>query len=124
MKNSRGLIYDVAFVIINQFPLRQIPPMSTVTKLDLTQSIVDGIGLTSREAKEMVEAFFDEISACLEAGGEVKITGFGKFQLRDKSQRPGRNPKTGETFAVTARRVVAFHPSAKLKDAIDETRAA
>lgn len=97
--------------------------MSTVTKLDLTQSIIDGIGLTNREAKEMVEAFFGEIGACLEAGEEVKISGFGGFQLRDKPQRPGRNPKTGEEIAVTARRVVAFHPSPKLKDAI-EARAA
>lgn len=93
--------------------------MSTVTKLDLAQSIIDSIGLTNREAKEIVEAFFGEISSSLEAGDEVKLSGFGNFQLRDKPQRPGRNPKTGEEIAVTARRVVTFHASSKLKEAVE-----
>lgn len=93
--------------------------MRTLTKLDLAQSIIDGIGLSNREAKEMLEAFFAEISSCLETGEEVKLAGFGNFQLRDKPQRPGRNPKTGEEIAVTARRVVTFHASSKLKDAVD-----
>lgn len=73
--------------------------MSTVTKFELMQSLIDGIGLTNRDAKEIVEIFFGEISACLEAGEEVKLTGFGNFQLRDKPQRPGRNPKTGQDIA-------------------------
>lgn len=93
--------------------------MSTVTKLDLAQSIIDGIGLTNREAKEIIETFFGEISSSLEAGEEVKLSGFGNFQLRDKPQRPGRNPKTGEAIAVTARRVVTFHASSKLKEAVE-----
>ena len=97
--------------------------MSTVTKLDLMQSLIDGIGLTNREAKDLVETFFGGISACLEAGEEVKLAGFGNFQLRDKPQRPGRNPKTGEEIAVTARRVVTFHPSSKLKDAVEANTA-
>lgn len=93
--------------------------MPTITKLELTQAIIDGIGLNNREAKEMVEAFFGEISVCLEAGEEVKLAGFGIFNIRDKPERPGRNPKTGEEIAVTARRVVTYHPSAKLKNAVD-----
>lgn len=90
----------------------------TLTKLELAQTVVDGLGLNNREAKEMVEAFFSEIASCLEAGDEIKLSGFGAFQLRDKPERPGRNPKTGEKFAVAARRVVTFHPSAILKDAV------
>jgi len=97
--------------------------MSTITKFDLAQTIIDGIGLTNREAKEMVEAFFGEISGCLASGEEVKLAGFGCCQLRDKPQRPGRNPKTGEEIAVTARRVVTFHASSKLKDAVEANTA-
>lgn len=93
--------------------------MTTLTKLDLVQSIIGGIGLNNREAKEMVEAFFGEVSACLEAGEEVKLAGFGIFNLRDKPERPGRNPKTGQEIPITARRVVTFHASAKLKNAVD-----
>jgi integration host factor subunit alpha len=90
----------------------------TLTKNELTQSVVEGLGLNQREAKEMVEAFFAEISNCLERGEEVKLAGFGNFNLRDKPARPGRNPKTGEENIVTARRVVTFHPSAMLKGAV------
>lgn len=92
----------------------------TLTKLDLAQTIIDGIGLNNREAKEMIEAFFGEISASLEAGEEVKLTGFGVFSLRDKPERPGRNPKTGEEIPIAARRVVTFHPSARIKEMVDE----
>lgn len=91
----------------------------TLTKIELIQAVADGIGLNSREAKEMVEAFFAEISACLETGEEVKLSGFGAFNLRDKPARPGRNPKTGESAVIAARRVVTFHPSATLKDAVE-----
>ena len=98
--------------------------MTTLTKLELTQAVVDGIGLNNREAKEMVEAFFKEISDCLEQGEEVKLAGFGNFKVRDKPQRPGRNPKTGQEIPITARRVVTFHPSARLKDAVDAKAAA
>lgn len=87
----------------------------TLTKADLIQLVVDSVGLNKREAAEMVEAFFEEISSALEAGDDVKLSGFGGFQLREKPARPGRNPKTGETAIVTARRVVTFHPSQKLK---------
>lgn len=90
----------------------------TLTKADLIQLIVDTVGLNKREAADMVEAFFEEISRALEAGDDVKLSGFGGFHLRDKPARPGRNPKTGETAVVTARRVVTFHPSQKLKVAV------
>ena len=63
--------------------------------------------------------FFEEIRATLERGEEVKISGFGNFQLRDKPQRPGRNPKTGEEVPITARRVVTFHASQKLKAMVE-----
>lgn len=92
----------------------------TLTKADLIQLVVDNVGLNKREAAEMVEAFFEEISSALEAGNDVKLSGFGGFQLRVKPERPGRNPKTGETAIVTARRVVTYHPSQKLKLAVSE----
>ncbi len=90
----------------------------TLTKAELAQTLIDGIGLNNREAKQMVEAFFEEISATLETGEEVKLHGFGNFVLMDKPERPGRNPKTGEDVAILARRVVAFRPSPLLKDAV------
>ena len=87
----------------------------TITKAELTREIVEGVGLTQREAKEMVDAFFSEITACLIRGEEVKLSGFGAFETRDKVERPGRNPLTGEVVMVTARHVVAFRPSRDLK---------
>ncbi len=83
----------------------------------------DKVGLNKREAKDMVEAFFEEVRTALETGDSVKLSGFGNFQLRDKPQRPGRNPKTGEEIPITARRVVTFHASQKLKAAVEATRA-
>ena len=80
------------------------------------------IGLNGREAKDMVEAFFEEIRGALERGENVKLAGFGNFRLRNKSRRPGRNPKTGEEIPVTARRVVLFHASRRLKAKIEERR--
>ena len=90
----------------------------TLTKAELTQTVVDGVGLNQREAKEMVDAFFSEISTCLACCEDVKLSGFGSFETRDKVERPGRNPMTGETVMVTARRVVTFHPSNTLKHAV------
>lgn len=90
----------------------------TMTKADLVEMLFIRKGINKREAKEMVDAFFDEIRGALESGRPVKLSGFGNFQLRDKAQRPGRNPKTGEEIAITARRVVTFHASQKLKDAV------
>lgn len=91
----------------------------TLTKAELTELIFDQVGLNKREAKEIVDAFFAEISAALEKGEEVKLSGFGNFQVRDKSSRPGRNPKTGESIPISARRVVTFHASQKLKSAVE-----
>ncbi|NMF88196.1 integration host factor subunit alpha [Aromatoleum petrolei] len=91
----------------------------TLTRVDLIQRIIDTIGLNKREASELTDAFFEEISAALEKGEDVKLSGFGGFQLRDKSSRPGRNPKTGETAVITARRVVVFHASNTFKKNIE-----
>ncbi len=90
----------------------------TMTKAELADLLFEKVGLNKREAKDMVEAFFEEVRTSLESGDTVKLSGFGNFQLRDKPQRPGRNPKTGEEIAITARRVVTFHASQKLKAAV------
>jgi integration host factor subunit alpha len=89
--------------------------LPTLTKAELAELLFEHVGLNKREAKDMVETFFDEIRNALERGESVKLSGFGNFQLRDKPQRPGRNPKTGEEIPITARRVVTFHASQKLK---------
>jgi integration host factor subunit alpha len=92
----------------------------TLTKAELAEMLFDRVGLNKREAKDMVETFFDEIRDALERGECVKLSGFGNFQLRDKPQRPGRNPKTGEEIPISARRVVTFHSSQKLKALIEQ----
>ena len=92
---------------------------STLTKAELTELLYAQVGLNKREAKEMVETFFEEICSALERGEMVKLSGFGNFQLRDKPQRPGRNPRTGEEIPITARRVVTFHASQKLKSMVE-----
>ncbi|MCM5569336.1 integration host factor subunit alpha [Burkholderiaceae bacterium FT117] len=91
----------------------------TLTKAELAEMLFERVGLNKREAKDMVETFFDEIRGALERGECVKLSGFGNFQLRDKPQRPGRNPKTGEEIPISARRVVTFHASQKLKAQIE-----
>lgn len=92
----------------------------TLTKAELAEMLFEQVGLNKRESKDMVEAFFDVIREALEQGDSVKLSGFGNFQLRDKPQRPGRNPKTGEIIPITARRVVTFHASQKLKALVEE----
>ena len=87
----------------------------TLTKAELADLLFEKVGLNKREAKDMVEAFFEEIRNALEAGDGVKLSGFSNFQLRDKPRRPGRNPKTGQEIPITARRVVTFHARQKLK---------
>ena len=87
----------------------------TVTKADLATLLHENLGVNKREAAEIVMAFFEEISAELQKGETVKLSGFGVFCLRNKNSRPGRNPKTGEMIPVSARRVVMFHPSHLLK---------
>ena len=93
----------------------------TLTKAELADLLFEKVGLNKREAKDMVESYFEEIRAQLERGESVKLSGFGNFQLRDKPQRPGRNPKTGEDIPITARRVVTFHPSQKLKSRVEKS---
>jgi len=90
-----------------------------LTKADMADNLFEELGLNKREAKEMVELFFEEIRAALEKGDHVKLSGFGNFDLREKKQRPGRNPKTGEEIPITARRVVTFRPGQKLKQRVE-----
>jgi len=92
----------------------------TLTKADLADLLFEKVGLNKREAKDMVDSFFEEVRMALENGDGVKLSGFGNFQLRDKPQRPGRNPKTGEEIPITARRVVTFHASQKLKAMVEK----
>ena len=90
----------------------------TVTKMELANVLFDELGLNKREAKEFVELFFEEIRTALENGDNVKFSGFGSFSIRNKPQRPGRNPKTGEEVPVSARRVVTYKASQKIKDRV------
>ena len=99
---------------------------ATLTKAQLAEALFERIGLSKREAKDMVEAFFEIIAAQLIAGkdgDEVKITGFGNFRVRSKNPRPGRNPRTGELVPIAARRVITFHSSAKLKGRVQAEEA-
>ena len=90
-----------------------------LTKAEMAEKLYDELGLNKREAKEIVELFFAEISAALEGGRQVKLSGFGNFDLRTKNERPGRNPKTGEEIPISARRVVTFRPGQKLKARVE-----
>ncbi|HQD16273.1 MAG: integration host factor subunit alpha [Proteobacteria bacterium] len=89
---------------------------SALTKAQLAELLFEQIGLNKREAKDMVDAFYALIVEHLIAGDDVKLSGFGNFQMRVKAPRPGRNPRTGELIPIAARRVVTFHASQKLKD--------
>ncbi len=93
--------------------------MGALTKAEMAEKLFEELGLNKREAKEVVELFFEEVRASLESNEQVKLSGFGTFDLRDKSQRPGRNPKTGEEIPITARRVVTFRPGQKLKARVE-----
>ncbi|HJP45730.1 MAG: integration host factor subunit alpha [Arenicellales bacterium] len=94
--------------------------MMTVTKADLANTLYEQLGLNRREAKELVELFFEQIREALEKGESVKLSGFGGFSVRDKRSRPGRNPKTGQAVAVSARRVVTYRASQKVKEDIGQ----
>ena len=91
-----------------------------LTKAEMAERLYEDVGLNKREAKEFVDAFFDVLREALERGEQVKLSGFGNFDLRRKNQRPGRNPKTGEEIPITARRVVTFHASQKLKANVEQ----
>jgi len=90
-----------------------------LTKAKMAERLFDEMGLNKREAKELVEQFFEEVRRSLENNEQVKLSGFGNFDLRDKRERPGRNPKTGEEIPIQARRVVTFRPGQKLKSRVE-----
>ncbi|MCW8864863.1 MAG: integration host factor subunit alpha [Colwellia sp.] len=91
-----------------------------LTKAEVAEHLFEKVGLSKRDAKEMVEIFFEEIRETLESGEQVKLSGFGNFDLRQKSERPGRNPKTGEDIPISARKVVTFRPGQKLKSRVED----
>ena len=93
---------------------------SALTKAQLAELLFDHIGLNKRESKDMVDAFFELIVQELVSGNDVKLSGFGNFQIRTKAPRPGRNPRTGESIPIGARRVVPSHASSKLKAQVQE----
>ena len=97
--------------------------MTAMTKADIADYLFSTVGLNKREAKDLVEIFFEELRNALETGHQVKLSGFGNFDLRDKRSRPGRNPKTGQEIPITARRVVTFHAGQKLKAKVEEQTA-
>lgn len=91
----------------------------TLTKAELAECLMQLFNLPKRDAKALVEAFFEEMTETLVEKGEMKISGFGNFATRDKKSRPGRNPKTGQTVMITPRRVVTFRAGLKLKRRIE-----
>ncbi|HHF4115767.1 TPA: integration host factor subunit alpha [Haemophilus influenzae] len=96
--------------------------MATITKLDIIEYLSDKYHLSKQDTKNVVENFLEEIRLSLESGQDVKLSGFGNFELRDKSSRPGRNPKTGDVVPVSARRVVTFKPGKKLRARVEKTK--
>lgn len=93
--------------------------MAALTKADMAEHMLTVVGLSRKESKEVVELFFDKICESLRSGQQVKLSGFGNFELHDKGERPGRNPKTGASIPVSARRVVTFHSGQKLKARVE-----
>lgn len=93
-----------------------------LTKAEIAEHLSEKVGLSKKDAKDMVELFFEEIRTALESGEQVKLSGFGNFELRDKAERPGRNPKTGEDIPISARRVVTFRPGQKLKARVEDAK--
>lgn len=90
-----------------------------LTKASMAESLFNELGLNKREARDLVDSFFEDLRTSLASGEQVKLSGFGNFDLRDKNQRPGRNPKTGEEIPISARRVVTFRPGQKLKARVE-----
>jgi integration host factor subunit alpha len=91
-----------------------------LTKAEVAEHLYEKVGLSKRDAKNMVEVFFEEIRETLESGDQVKLSGFGNFDIREKKERPGRNPKTGEDIPISARKVVTFRPGQKLKSRVED----
>ncbi len=94
-----------------------------LTKAEVSEHLYEELGLSKRDAKLLVEEFFEQIRESLESGEQVKLSGFGNFDLRVKNERPGRNPKTGEDIPISARKVVTFRPGQKLKTRVEEANA-
>jgi integration host factor subunit alpha len=90
-----------------------------LTRVDMAESLFNKLGLNKNEARELVDLYFEELVASLAVGEQVKLSGFGNFALRDKKERPGRNPRTGEEIPISARRVVTFSPGNKLKARVE-----
>ncbi len=90
-----------------------------LTKADMAESLFNKLGLNKEEARELVDLYFEELIACLADAEQVKLSGFGNFDLRDKKERPGRNPRTSEEIPVRARRVVTFSPGQKLRARVE-----
>jgi integration host factor subunit alpha len=105
---------DAETPIVNRIALPTLEA-PTLTKAELAELLFERLGLNKRESKDMVEAFFDLIHTTLVSGADVKMSGFGNFNIRRKAPRPGRNPRTGEAIPIKARNVVTFHASHKLK---------
>jgi integration host factor subunit alpha len=93
-----------------------------LTKAEMAEHLFEKLGVNKRDGKDLVEAFFEEVREALESGEQVKLSGFGNFDLRKKNERPGRNPKTGEDIPIKARRVVTFRPGQKLKSRVENTK--
>ncbi len=93
-----------------------------LTKAEMAEHLFEKLGMNKRDAKDLVEAFFEEVREALESGEQVKLSGFGNFDLRQKNERPGRNPKTGEDIPIRARRVVTFRPGQKFKSRVENTQ--
>ncbi|CAL4326193.1 integration host factor subunit alpha [Buchnera aphidicola] len=89
-----------------------------LTKAAISENLFEKLQLTKKDSKKFVEFFFEEVRKSLEKGENVKLSGFGNFELKDKKERPGRNPRTGEAVLITARRVVTFKAGQKLKSRI------
>ena len=94
----------------------------SITKSELAIALHEELGLNKRESKEFIEQFFETVKSALEDGSSVKLSGFGNFDLRQKNERPGRNPKTGEDIPIKARRVVTFRPGQKLKSRVESSK--
>jgi integration host factor subunit alpha len=93
-----------------------------LTKAEMAEHLFEKLGINKRDAKDLVEIFFEEVREALESGEQVKFSGFGNFDLRKKNERPGRNPKTGEDIPIKARRVVTFRPGQKLKNRVESSK--
>ena len=91
----------------------------TITRADIVEYLHTHLGLNKSESKKLIEDFFNEIQDSLARNEEVKLSGFGNFELLNKKSRPGRNPKTGEDVIISARRVVTFRAGNKLRKKID-----